>query len=734
MGFLGDTIRSIKCRAKETANADLLPSGAERQTFEEHRDEYRFLAPVIQIGEPIRAERQREPGLRVYRKIIEDLKNAAKKQEPADLPFESTRVDNNELEKQARYKADVPEYVANPEKDGLKDADPAFVNKILNWAEDKILPVQGAKHLEAPSQLGLAGSPTLCHIPLDAPCLAPEPEPKIATTPSLQPSACESLVDVPEAKCAPPSLPILRASDFRPLKLLGKGGQGTVLLVEHKLAGTTHALKIMAKHVAKTEDKENRSPGQKSKDHPNDSDQGRDARRADKAHKRIYEEQAIMRSLAVFPREKISCFLDFEASFHDNAHFFLLTGYAPRGDLWTEMERYKATGMSEAMILGYAAEIVHVLTVLHSFSVLHRDFKPDNILIDAHGHLLLADFGISRAFDLPAVARPWVQDEPASTLKLHVPVVVKHVSGSSLVLSVPSSVDAPQAESVESAAMHHIAAAPTPVNTEAADSPERAGRRREEQFREQEERDALARHARLRVEVEELQHRKNLLRKLVREQLAVRHMTLNVCGTPGFVAPEVYRGPAYSYGADVWAAGVIVYKMAFGKLPFGLTKKMEMQDRVKQTCLSPLEFPEDSRRSASPAFKDLLSKMLEKDPSKRPQAKDLRLHPYFAVIDWDAISLREGSGPGANAHATQKKADKKLAIPEGASYAPGEDPAPWMDWIAPTLRDKFAARSTVNSPETTTQEGSLSVAASSMTRSRSSRLMQRCKSMWKLSA
>lgn len=86
-------------------------------------------------------------------------------------------------------------------------------------------------------------------------------------------------------------------------------------------------------------------------------------------------------------------------------------------------------------------------------------------------------------------------------------------------------------------------------------------------------------------------------------------MTLSVCGTPGFVAPEIYTGPAYSYSVDVWAAGVIVYKMVFGKLPFGLVKKMEIQDRVKQTCHGPLEFPEDPRKPISPALKDFLAKV-----------------------------------------------------------------------------------------------------------------------------
>lgn len=48
------------------------------------------------------------------------------------------------------------------------------------------------------------------------------------------------------------------------------------------------------------------------------------------------------------------------------------------------------------MVKIYAAEIVLAIEALHTNGIIFRDLKPDNIVIDADGHALLTDFGLSK--------------------------------------------------------------------------------------------------------------------------------------------------------------------------------------------------------------------------------------------------------------------------------------------------------------------------------------------------
>lgn len=98
--------------------------------------------------------------------------------------------------------------------------------------------------------------------------------------------------------------------------------------------------------------------------------------------------------------------------------------------------------------------------------------------------------------------------------------------------------------------------------------------------------------------------------------------------------------------------------------------------------------------------------------------------------DWDAIARRDGKGPGAHARAMEKRSDKKVAVPKVDPHSSGQDRTPWMNWVAPALQDKFAASHNLVEPNM--RDTSLNVTSESIPRTKSSRLIQRCKSLWKL--
>lgn len=58
-------------------------------------------------------------------------------------------------------------------------------------------------------------------------------------------------------------------------------------------------------------------------------------------------------------------------------------------------------GLGDAMIKKFMAQLVEGIRYCHSHRILHRDLKPQNLLINRDGNLKLADFGLARAFGVP---------------------------------------------------------------------------------------------------------------------------------------------------------------------------------------------------------------------------------------------------------------------------------------------------------------------------------------------
>lgn len=72
----------------------------------------------------------------------------------------------------------------------------------------------------------------------------------------------------------------------------------------------------------------------------------------------------------------------------------LVLDYCPGGDLGGMLSNLKK--FSEELTRLYAAEIILAIEHLHSLNIIYRDLKPENVILDADGHALLTDFGLSK--------------------------------------------------------------------------------------------------------------------------------------------------------------------------------------------------------------------------------------------------------------------------------------------------------------------------------------------------
>ncbi|XP_061352269.1 phosphoenolpyruvate carboxylase kinase 1-like [Gastrolobium bilobum] len=99
-----------------------------------------------------------------------------------------------------------------------------------------------------------------------------------------------------------------------------------------------------------------------------------------------------------------------------------------------------------------------------------------------------------------------------------------------------------------------------------------------------------------------------------------------VVGTPYYVAPEVLMGSEYDEKVDVWSCGVILYIMLAGIPPFYGDSAAEIFEAVVRANL---RFPSRIFRSVSPSVKDLLRKMISRDPSRRLSAEQALRHPWI---------------------------------------------------------------------------------------------------------
>lgn len=95
-----------------------------------------------------------------------------------------------------------------------------------------------------------------------------------------------------------------------------------------------------------------------------------------------------------------------------------------------------------------------------------------------------------------------------------------------------------------------------------------------------------------------------------------------MCGTLEYLPPEIVTEKGHNTGADIWCLGILLFEMLTGSTPFASKGKEQMMSNI--IMLKP-KFP----HSMPPFAKDLIGKMIEKDPNKRISAKEIKEHTWL---------------------------------------------------------------------------------------------------------
>lgn len=154
----------------------------------------------------------------------------------------------------------------------------------------------------------------------------------------------------------------LGLDDFVTVKVIGKGAFGEVRLVQKRDTGQVYAMKTLYKSEMFKKDQ--------------------------LAHVKAERD--------VLAGSDSPWVVSLYYSFQDDDYLYLIMEFLPGGDLMTMLIKYDV--FSEDITRFYIAECVLAIEAIHQLGFIHRDIKPDNILIDKSGHIKLSDFGLSTGF------------------------------------------------------------------------------------------------------------------------------------------------------------------------------------------------------------------------------------------------------------------------------------------------------------------------------------------------
>ncbi|KAJ7201606.1 kinase-like domain-containing protein, partial [Mycena pura] len=147
-------------------------------------------------------------------------------------------------------------------------------------------------------------------------------------------------------------------------------------------------------------------------------------------------------------------------------------------------------------------------------------------------------------------------------------------------------------------------------------------------------------------------------------------VTRDRCGTLYYMSPAQHAGTEYSFDADIWALGLVFFKMSTGRLPFG-----ENAEGVNAIHAAYAEDPIviTTADEFDVLGLHLIQAMLVKDGKERLTIKDVKAHPYFSGVDWDAVARHKAPVPWVPKVPEVPQEPRKNMISPGSPCESGVD-------------------------------------------------------------
>ncbi|KAL8208430.1 hypothetical protein R6Q57_007842 [Mikania cordata] len=324
------------------------------------------------------------------------------------------------------------------------------------------------------------------------------------------------------------------------LSPLGRGAKGVVFLVQNEASdGELLALKAISRASIKSNMKNNDSDGTSSE------------------YKRIFFEQEVLRRFQHPLLPKLRGVLSTEN----------IVGYAidycPGRDLSHLRKKQTDKIFSDEFIRFFAAELVLALEYLHGLGIVYRDLKPENVMIQENGHIMLVDFDLSTKLSPKAST-----GSPSTTIT--------------------PSPNSDQLTNRKNRLSNFYTCCYPAISAEDSVHPDES------------------------VNSEPTFSKSN-----------------SFVGTEEYVAPEMIRGTGHDFAVDWWCFGVVLHEMLYGTTPFKGNNRKETFYRILSKTPELVGEPTPLR--------DLIRKLLEKDPKQRISVPEIKGHDFFKGVDWERV-------------------------------------------------------------------------------------------------